>query len=153
MCLAAGPGVARARCRQRRNDNASRWSVASVALLHFHNGISGAVQYRWALYFFFFNLKSVGCVTREVTGTMPAASPARLMCGSAVTRLHCSRTRCHISVAICSTAAGYLEVRLHRPEVAALLLCKYQVVRRVPKLSDTTSLFFFPRISTLSTWT
>lgn len=75
---------------------------------------------------------------------MPAASPARLMCGSAVTRLHCSRTRCHISVAICSTAAGYLEVRLHRPEVAALLLCKYQVVRRVPKLSDTTSLFFFP---------
>lgn len=39
----------------RRNDNASRWSVASVAWLHFHNG-----KYQWGrsisvgtLFFFF----------------------------------------------------------------------------------------------------
>lgn len=86
---------------------------------------------------------------------MPAASPARLMCGRAVTRLHRSRMRCHISsVAICSTAAGYLEVRLRRREVAALLLLKYQVVTRVLKLSNTLPrcslrkghvfVFFFP---------
>lgn len=114
--------------------------MTSVALLHFHNG-----KYQWyssiSVGTLFFLIKKVSrlCNPRS-NGHDARGQPCqadlrqrRHPCGRAFTRLHSSRTHCHFPVANCSWVFSPTFAQTWGCGTAA----KYQVVARVPKLSDT----------------